>query len=328
MPGPITFAVVGLGRIGWRHAVLATCTAGLKLAGVYDVDGDVRARAERELGTRSYGSYPALLRQCGADVLVVATPSHLHAPMTIRAFAHGLNVLCEKPVARTAAEVRKMMAAARKAGRWLTVNQSVRYQGDVLALKGAIGRGKLGDVYQLYHGIHSFSERKDWQIWRRYNGGAVSNWGVHMVDSLLQLTNARPKQVFAKFNRVLDRGDAEDSFKILIGFDTGLLAEAEILKAAHGKPWWLACGDVGTMRIEHPTPVAQISLTKRSGKTRTRQIDFGKEAENVVFHYRDLSRRLRRGEPPPVSADSVLRQMRVIDAARKSNRSGRSVRVD
>lgn len=322
-------AVCALGRIGWRHAVHVQATPGLSLAAVCDLNKELLVKAAGEFKVPTYTSFAKMLSAAGADMVVIATSSHLHFSMTKDALKCGYHVLVEKPMAKNAGEVREMIRLARKAGKYLTVNQSMRYRPDVRYIRETIKKGVIGDVFQLYMGINNnFSERTDWQIWKKFNGGMVANWGVHLVDSILQMTDQKPRHVFAKLNRIIDRGDAEDAFKIVIKFNRGLVAEVEAQKARYGKLLWQACGTKGTIAVENTGGmVIEIKTRTITGKETVEKVDWRVHTEDLPAHYRDLAKRVFNGQPPPVTPESVLTQFKIIDAAKKSNRIGCSVEV-
>ena len=115
------------------------------------------------------------------------------------------------------------------------------------------------------------------------------------------MTTAKPKYIFAKFNQILDKGDTEDCFKIVIKFDNRLVAEGEMLKAMYGKPLWHVCGTKGTILVDNTLPVIGIKIKTKDGKERIKRIDFRKDKGNTIPHYEDLAKKLMKGEKPPIS---------------------------
>ncbi len=324
---PFKIGVVGVGRIGLPHAEACANTRGLKLESLCDTDAAVVRKMAGCYGCEPYTSFEEMLCKSDADMIVIATPSHLHADMTINALKSGFHIMVEKPIAQSASEAQKMIKAAQSAGKYLMVNQSLRYQKDVKVLRDILSQGIIGDIYNIYRAARSFSERKDWQIWRKYNGGAVSNLGVHFVDCLLFMLDKEPKNVFAQFHQILDKGDAEDSFNIVVKFDNGCVGCCEALKAQQGKAMWYICGTKGSILIEDTQPVVKMRIKAIGKRDTVRVIDLYKAESPLVSHYKDLAKKLRNGEEPPILAESVIKQMKVIDAAKKSNLLGRSISI-
>lgn len=327
---PVTFAVVGLGRMGYRHAEQIVATEGLELKAACDVSPVLRERFQQDpqfAGARVTDDLDALLKDGGFEVVVIATPSNLHRDMSIAALEHGYHVLVEKPMAHTATEGQEMLNAAKVADRFLAVGQTVRYQPDTQMVGRVIASGKIGDVFQIYRSRHDFKARSDWQIWKEFNGGVVSNLGSHYIDAPMQMVQGQPETVFAHFNRVLDQGDAEDCYKVVIRYDNGVIVESEYLRSCYGKAMWHVCGTRGSVVIEDTLPVITMRTKTLNGDEWTEEYDFREDRGNLLHYYSDLARSLLEEGRPPILAESVMNLLRVIDAARESDRTGATVAV-
>ena len=121
------------------------------------------------------------------DAVVIATPSALHAEQSIRALQHGLAVFCQKPLGRSAAEVRAVLNAARAADRLLGVDLSYRYMRGVALMRRMIQDGEIGDVFAVRAVFHNaYGPGKDWFFDRTLSGGGcVIDLGIHLVDLIL-----------------------------------------------------------------------------------------------------------------------------------------------
>ena len=138
-----------------------------------------------------YADYNDLVARDDLDIVSVATPNYLHAPVSIAALQSGKHVLCEKPLARTVAEGESMMKAAIEANRVLEVAFNHRRRGDVQVLKKHIDEGGLGTVYNAKaywmrrSGIPGmggwFTSRE------KAGGGPLIDLGVHVLDMALYL---------------------------------------------------------------------------------------------------------------------------------------------
>ena len=325
---PVTFGIVGLGRISASHAGEITKTDGLALTAACDILPEAQERfAQTYSGVAMFDNFDDMLAAGGFQVVVISTPSHLHYAMTMAALEKGFHVLVEKPMAGSADEARQMLQAAKKADRFLTVNQSVRYQPDTRWVKEVIDSGKLGRVFKVYRSQHGFGQRKDWQIWRKYNGGIVSNLGTHFVDSAIRMVQSEPQTVFAKFHSIRDLGDAEDCYTIVIRCEDGAIIESEFVKSYFGNSLWHVWGTTGSLYIHDELPLMTMKVQTLDGEQFTREYDFRDDAGNHGPYYEDFSAHLLAGKAPPVTAESVIRQLAVLDAARESDRSGESVKV-
>jgi predicted dehydrogenase len=141
---------------------------------------DALALAPRARVTSSLDEMLAL----GLDGIVIATPSALHAEQSIAALAAGAAVFCQKPLGRDAAEVGKVVAAARAADRLLGVDLSYRHAQAIREIAKAIDAGELGDIFAADLTFHNaYGPGKPWFFDKRLSGGGcVIDLGVHLVD--------------------------------------------------------------------------------------------------------------------------------------------------
>ena len=112
---PVRCGVVGLGRIGWcHHCETIMKHGGFEMTAVCDLEEQRRGEARKATGCATYCRIEDLHDDKTVKLVVVATQSIDHEPMAIKAFKAGKHVLCEKPSAKTANGIIRMIAAARK----------------------------------------------------------------------------------------------------------------------------------------------------------------------------------------------------------------------
>ncbi len=178
---------LGVGWIG-RHRMEAVARSGLaQVAAVADPTPEMVAAArEAAPGAEAADGLDGLL-EMGLDGIVIATPSALHAEQSIRALEAGCAVFCQKPLGRTAAEVRAVVDAARAADRLLAVDLSYRFTAGMRAIRDRIMDGDLGRVYAVDLVFHNaYGPDKPWFYDpAQSGGGCVMDLGVHLVDLAL-----------------------------------------------------------------------------------------------------------------------------------------------
>jgi predicted dehydrogenase len=155
--------------------------------GIADPSEEVRAAAGESVPEAGrFGGLDELL-EVGLDGLVIATPSALHAEQSIRALESGVAVFCQKPLGRTAEEVRRVVDAARAADLLLGVDLSYRYTEALKAVREVVRAGEIGRVYAAEVVFHNaYGPDKPWFHDRALSGGGcVMDLGIHLVDSAL-----------------------------------------------------------------------------------------------------------------------------------------------
>jgi predicted dehydrogenase len=158
-----------------------------EVVGIADPSEEVRAAAGESVPEAGrFGGLDELL-EVGLDGLVIATPSALHAEQSIRALESGVAVFCQKPLGRTAEEVRRVVDAARAADLLLGVDLSYRYTAALKAVREVVRAGEIGRVYAAEVVFHNaYGPDKPWFHDRALSGGGcVMDLGIHLVDSAL-----------------------------------------------------------------------------------------------------------------------------------------------
>lgn len=178
---------LGVGWIGRNRMEAMLETAVVAPAAIADPSPEMTEAAARLAPEAEVcGSFEALL-EAELDGIVIATPSALHAEQSIAALEKGLAVFCQKPLGRTAAEVRRVVDAARTADRLLAVDLSYRFTSGMRRIRELIAAGELGRVYAADLTFHNaYGPDKAWFYDPALSGGGcVMDLGVHLVDLAL-----------------------------------------------------------------------------------------------------------------------------------------------
>lgn len=335
--GLVNVGIAGLGRSGWNiHArLLRNLKDMFKVVAVLDAIPARLEEAAKDFGCRTYTEYPAMLADKDVELVVVAMPSHLHAPYTIQALEAGKAVVCEKPMATCLVDADKMIATARKTGKFLTIFQNYRYQPHYWKLREVIASGKLGRIVMIKIAVHSFSRRWDWQTLQEYGGGSLNNTGPHFLDMALQLMGDRDPQVFCHLERTQTLGDADDHVKVILRAKGAPMVDLEISSTcAYPQEMWLVMGTCGGLagkpsglrwkyfdpKALPPRTVDRNPTPDRSYNTETipwqpEETWDAKEGAGPGENgfYRDVYAALREGKPAPVTPESVRRQIAVLE---------------
>ncbi|NQT53757.1 Gfo/Idh/MocA family oxidoreductase, partial [bacterium] len=318
---------------------------GAKLGAVMDVDA---ARAEA-VG-QAFGSVPwftaiePLLERDDVDAVYIATPTIAHAPQALAAIHAGKHVLVEKPVAMTAAEARRIATAAERKGVLAGTGFMMRHHGAHQKIKQLIADGAIGTP------VMARAQLSCWYppmagAWRQDpalgGGGAFIDMGNHCFD-LLEMFLGRTTEVHAFMgNRVHDYA-SEDTAVATFRFASGAFGVVDALFNVPDE----AVGNVleiygsgGSIRCEGTigqTPGGSVRLvTTATGGYDAKQQRAAAKERVVRFRqvntYRaeieDFTRAVRTGGTPAVSVADGIWNMKVVDAAYRSARTGRAVKI-
>ncbi len=153
-----------------------------------------------------------------ADLVILAAPIHLHAPLTCLALSHGSNVLCEKPLGASAEDAMKMMEAEVESGKLISIGYQWSFSDAILSLKRDIIAGRLGKPLRfrslvLWPRSQSYYQHNDWAGHIRSTDGSwvldspVNNATAHYLHNSLFLLgkslseSAVPTQILSELNR-------------------------------------------------------------------------------------------------------------------------------
>lgn len=189
-----------------------------EVAAVVDAIDFRRDRAREEYGCDVYATYQELFSRKDLDLVINSTISNQHTQITIDLLDHGFNVICEKPVCRTVAELDQMIEAAKRNDRYFNIFQQSRLAPYFVKIKEILASGVLGEVYEIDIQFNGFARRWDWQTLQCCNGGNLLNTGPHPLDQALNLLDDYDHMptVFCKMARAHTFGDAEDYVKLIL----------------------------------------------------------------------------------------------------------------
>ena len=343
---PINVAIAGLGRTGWNnHAnACAHLPDQFRVVAVCDPDPDRQAEAIERFDCLAYASYQELVADKAVELMVVATPSNLHAEQAIAAMRTGQHVIVEKPMASDLAGADAMLAVANETGQILTVHQNLRYAADFVKVREVIASGVLGRIIEVRIHNGGFGRRWDWQTMKRYGGGMLNNSGPHFVDMGMLLIDDPEPDVFCHMEATpLYAGDADSHVKVILKPKPGQgpLVEINITTAcAFPQPNFLVLGTQGSMACyreeahlkyfdpaEAPSLVLDEAPIARDRVYNREQLPWKEEKLSFAYDgaggvqelYRALYASIRQGEELDITPESVRAQIAVLEKCRELN---------
>lgn len=255
-------AVIGYGGQGAWHCTQILKSDVVTLAGTYDIKEDRRSAAQSN-GIFVYENNEAIFADTNVDIIVVATPNDVHEDLVVRGLLSGKHVICEKPVALSVAEFDRMVAASKESGKVFSVHQNRRWDVDFLAVKDTIQSGEIGEVIRVESRIHgSRGIPSDWRCHKAPGGGMVLDWGVHLIDQMLQLI---PDKIISVncVNTHITNDEVDDGFRLELAFETGKSAYVEVgtYNFLPLPRFYMQCKD-GTLYLEDWQKKAHVARLK------------------------------------------------------------------
>ena len=335
----IRFAVVGCGRISKNHfESLKKHADNAELVAVCDVDPGALAAAKTATGVTAFARYEDLLAKTDADVVVLSTPSGLHADQTILAAQAGKHVITEKPMATRWQDGKRMVAACDAAGVRLFVVKQNRRNATLQLLKRALDGGRFGRIYMVTVNVfwnrpQSYYDSGKWRGTWEFDGGAFMNQASHYVDLLDWLIG--PVESVQAYTATLARNiEVEDTGVMAVRWRSGALGTMSVTMLAYPKNFEgsiTVFGERGTVRVGG-VAVNEIQHwefdEKRPEDERVRDASYQTTSVYGFGHplyYENVIKALRGEAEPETDGREGLKTLELLIATYLSARDGRKV---
>ncbi|MBE7092023.1 MAG: Gfo/Idh/MocA family oxidoreductase [Clostridiales bacterium] len=342
-------AIIGYGGQGAWHAEQILKSDVCVLSGVYDIKEERRIIA-KEKGIKVYSDNAEIFNDKSVDIVVIATPNDSHKDLAIEAFKHKKHVICEKPVETSVKNLKKMIEASKKHNCIFTVHQNRRWDIDFLAVKSVIESCEIGEPINIESRVHgSRGIPSDWRCQKESGGGMMLDWGVHLIDQMLQLFKEKVVSVYCKFTHILNN-EVDDGFKLVLGFEGGKTALIEVgtYNFISLPRFYIQCKQ-GTLKIEDWRQNAHIAKLKAwqekdimpvvnaAGITKTMaprdeitlsEYDIDKPTTDVHNFYRNICYAIDKKEECLIKLEEVQRVMAVMEKAFVSDKRGQVIKTE
>ena len=332
-------AVIGL-KMGHAWAVAAHELPTTELTMVYD-----KAYDENPVIKRDYFAEKKItvakteeeIYNSDADIVVVASPDHFHTEQALKAMYAGKHVACEKPLAPTVDECRRIVAAVKETGKYFMTGQVCRYAPAFKLAKQLVESGRIGEIATLEcEYAHDYTKYPGWENWRTdpaigregFLGG-----GCHALD-LARFLAGDPEEVFCYMNKKHHpEWPKPDSGFAVARFPEGVIGRIFVSTGVK-RPYTMRTvinGTKGTIICDNTSDTLQISeegIYDTAGKVLFTQIPVLVSSHNVRSELEDFAKCILAGEPCPTNEIQGLKTVAFAEAAIKSNLTNMPVKVD
>jgi predicted dehydrogenase len=327
---PVRWGVLGAANIAVAKVIPAMQQGGLsRVVAIASRSPEKSRQAAQALGiARAYDSYEALLEDDEVEAIYNPLPNHLHVHWSIRAVEAGKHVLCEKPIALTAAQAAELRDAATRSGKLVGEAFMVRSHPQWLAVERAIASGRIGSL-QLIHGHFSYGrrDRSDVRSQVEYGGGVLFDIGCYPITIARWMFGREPVAAIATIGRDPEYGVDRLTSGMLRFDDHQATFSCGGQLVPHQRVELY--GDRGRIEVEipfTPPPTSRSRILVDDGSRFA-----GESAERIeidaVNQYTlqgdQFSAAIRGVGAVPCTIDDAIANMRVIDALFRSAETGR-----
>ena len=325
------YAVVGLGHIAQVAVLPAFAHARRNSRLTALISGDrskLRALSKRYRVdvTGSYEDFEACLEQ--VDAVYIALPNSLHEEYTVRAAQAGVHVLCEKPMAVTVEECRRMVAACRRNRVKLMIAYRLHFEEINLQAIELVRRGRIGEPKYFNSSFSMSVRRGDIRTKRKLGGGTLYDIGVYCINAARYLFRAEPTEVLAMS---VNSGSAtlreiDESTGAVLRFEGDRVATFVTSFNAGDVGAYRIVGTKGQLSVDPAYEYAEglaYELTVDGKTTRKRKGKRDQFAAELLY-FSDCI--LKDREPEP-SGEEGMQDVRIVQALYRSADTGKAVKI-
>lgn len=331
-------AIIGYGGMGgWHHSSIREKVSELHVRGAYDIRQEIQQKISAN-GLYAYQSVEELLADESIELVTIAVPNNFHKDYAIACLKAGKNVVCEKPVTLNAAELEEIIAVSRETGKLFTVHQNRRWDKDYRIVKNILESGIIGKPYFIETRVQgSRGSMHGWRGYKENGGGMLYDWGVHLLDQLLDMIPSKVVSVSAHLESVFTE-EVDDNVKLMLRFENGVSALMEFSTNCfiNHPRWHVSCTE-GTAVVENwecDGKIVKLAenaeqmkweddiVYTAAGPTRTmaprpahttQVLELPKEEPKWEDYYRNIVGVLEQKEELIVKPEQALRVMKLID---------------
>lgn len=335
----IKFAIVGCGRIAENHfKAIQQHSENIELTAICDDNLATLEAKAHAWGAKPYGSYDRMLRDADCDVVVLCTPSGLHAQQAIQAAQHGKHVMTEKPMATRWKDGLDMVKACDAAQKRLFVVKQNRRNATLQLLKRAVDEKRFGKIYMVHINVfwsrpQAYYDSAAWRGTWEMDGGALMNQSSHYVD-LLDWLIGPIADVQAMTGTLARDIEVEDSGVMNVRWRNGALGSMAVTMLTYNKNLEgsiTIIGEKGTVRVgglavneiqqwDFAEPKDYDATVKDASYATTSVYGFGHP-----LYYKNVIDVLRGRAEPETDGREGLKSLEVLIAAYISARDGKTV---
>lgn len=273
----------------------------------------------------NYDNYDSIKDNPDIDIIYVVLPNSMHAEYVIRGFAAGKHVICEKPMALTVADCDKMIAAAKKAGKQLSVGYRLQFEPHNLEMM-RLGTTKVyGDIKKMAAGFgFMIGDPTQWRLKKDLaGGGPMQDLGIYCVQGLCYTTGMVPVSVTAQegAKTIPDKfKEVEQSLKWQFEMPNGLMAEGE---ASYGS-------NMNFLRAEAEKGIFELSPAYNYGGLRGKTSEGPMNFTNINQQAKQMDSMalsMMKNQPSIASGEMGRRDVKLIAAVYEAMATGKKIKI-
>jgi predicted dehydrogenase len=325
---PVGYAAIGLGRISdiFMRACAQSQTAkvtalvtghpdtkGVKYAAMYGIP---------KTSIYTYETFDHILENKDVDAVYVGLPNSMHSEYTVRAAQAGKHVLCEKPMAISSAECRKMIDACRQAKVKLMIAYRVHYDPTWGQAFQMIKSGDIGELESFQGGFYGQESAGEWRLTKTFGGGgALMDLGIYPLNAIRHILGEEPSDFTAIISTRDHDGrftEVEQSMEWTMKFPSGVLASCGCSYGSRGPSYLSIHGEKGYLEMDQAYNYEGMHLHGEAAGQQVDQLSTSKLPFGFVLEAEHFADCIRNDKIPESPGEEGWKDMLAIEAIYKA----------
>ncbi len=321
----IRVGVIGYGTMGQVHSEAIQKLPDCELTVVADVDPDRRAQAQRDYGVDVVCNVEEVLAGFDVDLVDICVPTYLHESIMVKAMEGDKHIFCEKPLARSLEEGRRLVELSTGYKRKIGIGHALRFCSAYLGIRESVLQGEVGDVgvVRTFRGGSQYP--KGWHDWFAdfdLSGGVILDLTYHDLDFLRWLFGD-VERVYAKSTHGRSAANLEWAM-IVLRFKSGVIAHVEGSWTNFPGEFYTTmemAGKNGLISYDSRATDPIITVTLPNNKSKYRANDVSPYYQELL----DMVQAIKENRPPLVTVEDAFGSLQVALAAVESAKTGQVI---
>jgi len=325
---PVGYAPIGLGAIS--DVFMRACAGSSKARITALVTGHPDTKGQRyadlygipKTSVYSYETFDRIAENKDVDAVYIGLPNGMHCEYTLRGAQAGKHVLCEKPMAISSDECRRMIAACRQAKVKLMIAYRVQYDPTWAQAMEIVKAGKIGQLQSFQGGFFNRQRPGAWRLTRKLGGGgSLLDLGIYPLNAIRHITGEEP----ADFTAVAATRDAsglfaevEQSLEWTMKFPSGIIASCASSYGQFGPSFLTIDGDAGFLQLDPAFLYDGVHLRGRAGGQPIDELGAGKAPFQFMLEAEHFADCIRNDREPVSPGEEGLKDLLAIEAIYKA----------
>ncbi len=271
----------------------------------------------------NYANFDSITKNTDIDIVYIVLPNHLHKEYTIRGFQAGKHMICEKPMATTAADAAAMLIASKKANKHFSIGYRLHYDPFNLELVKLVKEKAYGEIISIDTEFSITPRKGEWRLNKAIaGGGPLMDVGIYCLQAICYTTGMEPQAITARTFPVLDREkfiDIEETLEFEMEMPGGITGRCRTSYSNNASYLQVNC-EKGWVRLEPAYFYGGIKLTSSDGR-KFEQPPFSQQAKQLDA----MALAIKNNQASITPGEMGLRDMKIIEAIYKAMNGGKRV---